>query len=358
MFPSFVRRAAICGWVGINVPAIAAAQTVHGFPLQITTPVAYTDSSRFGRLIDGAVAQDGTVCVVDMGNTNIACHHIGQTGWTRFGRSGDGPGEFRAPYRIAFTPSGKIWVWDFQTQDASLFDSHGRFLGRAGFPDRYHQVDNILALGEDQLVFCGVTGVASVTRDSAIHIYRWIASGVPLQLVRAFAPLPPTEVREKAEHWGAGAVTWSSRHTLYYSERVPYRIAEYTTSGKLLRVMDGPVKLTANADSAIMITETSRSETIAPTKTATIVYPLRAIDVGANWILSGRHAVPPEGPPTLFWDLLDRTTGRPVASTVVSGPFAEVSLFGIDPGRLIAWGIGATEKDEAVWSAVLTIEKH
>ncbi|HEY4099284.1 MAG TPA: hypothetical protein VGM20_00245 [Gemmatimonadales bacterium] len=319
------------------------------FPLHIASASFQTDSDRVGNLLDGAIGRDGRICAADFSEKMIHCLVRNPDHWVEIGRNGEGPGEFRAPYRVAFTPSQAMWVWDFQSQQLSHFDAAGHFTGRAALPYFFRQVDNMVALGEDRVVFCGVTSIASPARDSALHLFKWVGSGTPMQLVRAFGRLPAYSVREKIDHWGAGVVTVAANGNLYYTRRVPWDISEFRLDGTLVRVIPGPETLIMGADSAVSITEDKETVTIRRNPDATIVYPLRAIDIGQNWILTGRRIATPKEA-HVVWDLLDRRTGRRIAETPLPKPLTEISGFGYDATRNTLWASGSRDDVDGIWS--------
>lgn len=336
-------------------PLSCQTHLATGFPLGVASERFYDDNGKFGMLVDGAVGSDGRVCVVDMGEHNVACLAPGAPTWAHFGRKGEGPGEFSTPYRVALSPQGRMWVWDYQTQLLSLFDRNGHFLGRSALPYRFRQVDGVIAIAEDQVLFCGVTSVSSTpaARDSTLHLFQWVKSGAALTAVRAFGSLPAATVRQKLEHWGAGSVTLSSHGTIYYVTRVPYQILEYTTQGQLIRRIPGPVVLPVGADQGIEIKESATEFTVGRSPNVTIVYPLRAFEVADRWILTGRRTSPPKPPGRLDWDLLDLKSGRRVQETPVGGEFGESSAFAFDAKTSTIWSIGTKASEPGVWAVTI-----
>ncbi len=77
------------------------------------------------------VGPDGTRYVLDSRDARIARFDRLGGYLGSFGRSGDGPGEFRAPTDMALLPDGSLAVVDFELLRLSLFDLNGRFLDSA-----------------------------------------------------------------------------------------------------------------------------------------------------------------------------------------------------------------------------------
>lgn len=98
----------------------------------------------FNLPVDGAVAPDGTLYVLDAGNFRVQAFSP-EGHWLRaFGRVGTGPGELARPRGIAVDPvSGNIFVSDANFCNVQVFDPLGRLLiaigtrGTADEPGRY-----------------------------------------------------------------------------------------------------------------------------------------------------------------------------------------------------------------------------
>ena len=74
------------------------------------------------------VAVDGTGSIYALGTFNNAVFKFGRDGKfiTRFGDSGDKPGQFRAPMSIAVDGYGRVYVGDIK--GIQVFDANGRYL--------------------------------------------------------------------------------------------------------------------------------------------------------------------------------------------------------------------------------------
>jgi hypothetical protein len=78
-----------------------------------------------------AVGPDGVRYVLDSRDARIARFDRSGRYLGSFGRSGDGPGEFRAPTDMTLLPDGTLAVVDFELLRLSLFSLDGRFLDSA-----------------------------------------------------------------------------------------------------------------------------------------------------------------------------------------------------------------------------------
>ena len=79
---------------------------------------------------DVAVADDGEVFVSD-GYGNCRVHRFSASGELlgSWGEVGSGPGQFRLPHALTFTPEGRLAVADRENDRVQFFDRSGAFLG-------------------------------------------------------------------------------------------------------------------------------------------------------------------------------------------------------------------------------------
>ena len=81
---------------------------------------------------DIAVSPGGRVFVANTGENDIRC--FGRRGrfLRKWGRKGQGPGEFNNPRGVAFGPTGRVYVADAWNHRVEYFTVTGTFLGRWG----------------------------------------------------------------------------------------------------------------------------------------------------------------------------------------------------------------------------------
>lgn len=82
----------------------------------------------FGRISDVAVGPDGRVYVLDFQSQDVRVFGADGTFLFRFGRSGEGPGEFQWPDGLEFTPDGSIAVRDARLFRITIFSDDGVYL--------------------------------------------------------------------------------------------------------------------------------------------------------------------------------------------------------------------------------------
>lgn len=79
------------------------------------------------RAFDARRLPDGRLAVVNGGSAQILVYderglHVGT-----WGREGEGPGEFRNPFRLSLWPGDSLAVWDFRLRRLSIIDREGLF---------------------------------------------------------------------------------------------------------------------------------------------------------------------------------------------------------------------------------------
>jgi hypothetical protein len=78
---------------------------------------------------DIKVTNDGTIYIMDWGDTCIKVYDS-EGGYLRtVGREGVGPGEFSTPVYMAFSEDGRIFLMDGRNQRIVIFNIHGEYLG-------------------------------------------------------------------------------------------------------------------------------------------------------------------------------------------------------------------------------------
>lgn len=97
----------------------------------------------FNLPVDGAVAADGTLYVLDAGNFRVQAFAPDGRHLRSFGSVGTGLGQFARPRGIALDPSGNVYVSDANFCNVQVFDPHGSLLialgtrGKTDEPGRY-----------------------------------------------------------------------------------------------------------------------------------------------------------------------------------------------------------------------------
>lgn len=97
----------------------------------------------FNLPVDGTVAPDGTLYVLDAGNFRVQAFDPQGRHLRSFGEVGSAPGQFARPRGIAVDPSGNVYVTDALLCNVQVFDPAGQLLitlgarGSEDAPGRY-----------------------------------------------------------------------------------------------------------------------------------------------------------------------------------------------------------------------------
>lgn len=206
-----------------------AQERVSLFGYQLEQVVDTRTTIEFGLKVDTKILPDGGLVVVDLGGRRISrLDSLGGVIWHR-GRDGDGPGEYRFPYRVAIHPDGRFLVYDRSRNDLTWLDSGGTERSRRRLPFPVEPVDDMLVLSNGHIVLSGVTHWGGEAADHAVHVFD-----EELRHVRSFAELPAISDRRKLGMWGAGSVSMGGEDTFWYSRAGPLELIRMTGSGQIL----------------------------------------------------------------------------------------------------------------------------
>lgn len=103
--------------------------------LVLEVEVGRESGMEFAYVSDAAVAEDGSLYVLDPRSRHVLWFDSSGNFVRALGRPGEGPGEFQAPVAIAV--DGKdVMIWDTGTWRLTTFDSRGALIGTASIPPR------------------------------------------------------------------------------------------------------------------------------------------------------------------------------------------------------------------------------
>lgn len=85
-------------------------------------------ASTFGLVTDLAVADDGTIWVIDYQVPVIRRYDRLGTFMGDVGREGEGPGEYRRPIELEFADTGRMALWDFGNRRITVYEPDGTFV--------------------------------------------------------------------------------------------------------------------------------------------------------------------------------------------------------------------------------------
>lgn len=314
------------------LPAQHAATTLRiPFPAAAATLVG--DSLALGLVVALAATRDGGVLVVDRSTAQVL--RVTRRGdvAVRYGRMGDGPGELRAPYRVAERSDGSVIVFDQSNERFSEFTADGRFVQRWATSARIVNIGSIVALPDRAIA---ITGVVRAPRaiDLAIHVFD-----STFQLRRSFAPLPRARSRELLEQFVPGSLRPTRNGNLLYLRIVPYELRWYSPEGEHRRTLVIPKRVIESVDEFFSVRRsgtrvTTRVERGRP-------YPLWAVELQDGRLLAARTDAG-----DVYWDALD-ATGRLLRSVRAPERLGGPSQW-IQSLQDAAWFTGTTGDGEPV----------
>ena len=299
---------------------------LRGLPLRIVGVTVLPGSdSLLGRPTDMVVRPDGTLCVSDMAFHRVTC--LSDSGRVLFhsGRDGQGPGEFGLPYRLAAFPDNSIGVLDIGNQSLSLLDRDGLYVDRWTLPFFFHQVNGMLGPSRDRVAISGYAPSAGWSADSAVHLFRIDST---IHHVRSFGPLPAADNREVLNYWGTGRLTKTADGRMLLTQRLPYVLLHYDTSGRLLRRDRIPGIVSRSADLAFALKKDLTSSIVTSTSEM-VIAPAWAVSIGRNLILAARNGGRSGEITTVWWDCIDARTGKLLGSAQLPTGFRVLDIAGV-----------------------------
>lgn len=203
----------------------------------VNGPPEYT----FFRISDLAVDTHGRIVVLDGGDKSVIIYDSTGTFVTRFGREGNGPGEFLGPTRVELRQS-QIWVFDVQHARLSQFTSQGQLIATRSYPrpagldlSEIHEMRDSSLVGIS--VFRASPGTPEhdplnrVMRISAEHVDTLLSFEVGVVLWRAPEGLPWGLARKALGTTGAVAVSGDSLIALVDAQKGQLRILTVDREG-------------------------------------------------------------------------------------------------------------------------------
>ncbi len=226
------------GQAGPAVPTIANPKLPRPVPGQACWPV-FSDEIIIGAgdnpdisatdLIGAAVAEDGTVFLLDMTECRVLAYSASGKFLRSFGRKGQGPGEFAWPLIIRLSPAGEILVEDFTSRKVSVFSPDGRFL---------RSMSTAVGSGFTNLTINPAGGYVAQQASGDSNNYSYHLR----KLGPAFEPGPLLESRPGLDPLTKkiryGSLFWyviDSRGWIFVTDAEAYAIRVYSPEGRLDR---------------------------------------------------------------------------------------------------------------------------
>lgn len=184
----------------------------------------------FGAVGGVAIGRDGTIYAADFRLQTV--HVLNRAGRLihALGRSGDGPGEFRLPTRVAVAPDGQVFVLDEYQGRVSEFSPDHRFVRSVTLVPR--RAARSFLVTNDAFVLTGIDPSPNGP-DAVVQVYDR-ATG---EFRHAFGQLYVVRDATVARRAAPGPLALGSDGTWWYAAPGPYRIEQFSAAGApLLRI--------------------------------------------------------------------------------------------------------------------------
>jgi hypothetical protein len=196
-------------------------------------------NSPFGTVDGMTETEEGEIWVTDgMCKCIVVLNSTGE--FVRsIGRSGEGPGEFAGPSRLATTNNNSVAVFDISRSSIELFDAQGHFLKRTLLDHQPFNIKGFLVLEDGSYLLSG--GIYS----KAYAVHRFDSTGAwadgfghPPQSDKSGA-----EAMEHALYVTGGPITLLKGGKLLYSRAAPHRLVTGTEDGRVEPFAEDPALL-------------------------------------------------------------------------------------------------------------------
>lgn len=141
----------------------------------------------------------------------------------KIGRDGDGPGEFREPFRIFCTADKSIFILD-QKGIISRFDCKGKFV--SSFKTKPSVSDFVIDSKGNYYVN------ENYYSENKIWVYDKKGN-----IVRSFGPVNKGKNGSEAWFLNSGVMSIDDNDNIYIAFNQPYKIEKYSSDGKMLSVI-------------------------------------------------------------------------------------------------------------------------
>lgn len=259
----------------------SAARGRESTILQLGTPVPIDPAVELGIPVATALTRAGGLIVADMATNELVELDARGHEVRRFGGKGDGPGEFQLLYRIAFDGEERLWAFDLQRQDFTIFSDSTDDIPRLRLPFRFRQVDGIVPLSGGGVAIAGVTRWGDSGTAHAIHLFN-----DHLRYQGSFGEPPEVAVDWVLDRWGMGGLTKLGDDHLVYTRRLPYEIVVLSEEGTTSATWKSRMVSEFRPEDAFS-REVDGNRVTYKTLDVPVLRPHTARAVGDGWLLAG-----------------------------------------------------------------------
>ena len=326
---------AVSSATAVLAPARLGAQDddlFKGTPLAGARVEMVGRSLALGLIVGIAATPDGSVLIVDRSTSRVQRITPDGNLATTYGGPGEGPGEFRFPYRVAELSDGSVIVFDLATKRFSEFTHDGKFVRRWATSADIVSLTDIVPLSGRGFAISGIVRDPRAG-SRAVHLFD-----STFRLIRSFGDLPRARSRSLRETWGAGSLRRTPSGDLLLSRGIPYELNWYSVEGEHQRRVAIAKRTSALADDLYAVT--TSGATVTTRNRDDVAYQGPASQLPDGRIISIRI----DGK-TVYWDVLS-ASGRLVWSG--RKPARVAGYFGTDRTMSLLWFSGETGDGEPV----------
>jgi hypothetical protein len=198
--------------------------------------------------MDVAVDSSGRILVVDYLNQHVVI--LNQQGKVigTIGRKGDGPGEFRLPFRASVAADGMIYVLDLYQGRVSEFDPQHNFV-RSMLLQPMLTAQHFAVSG-DTIYIAGSERLGDRS-PGVLHLFNRIDG----RRIHSLGRLLPARTPRAMYEVGAGPILVGAGGEIWYATPGPYRLERYDATGRLTFSADRPNDFLPPAENAFVTTE-------------------------------------------------------------------------------------------------------
>lgn len=201
------------------------SQTVLKEAFTIETENILVNDIPISDIRDVKVGKDGNIYVLDSRNFRIIVFNNEGVVTGAFGRSGEGPGEFRQPVHMELTEEVNLYVLDGALNRITAFTPDGQLVTTINIkiprPSRFIVVDDKIFVTSFSMFLQDDTPIIHLNEDGAPY--------------RSFGAL--SDEIDKMAIGGESGRFARSNNTLLYSHPYPYLIEEYSSAGERIKTI-------------------------------------------------------------------------------------------------------------------------
>ncbi len=178
------------------------------------------DDYIFANIHDVAITPNGNLYICDWGDQCIKVYDKNGVFIRKFGREGEGPGEFRCNHRIEINKENQLYVMDvIYNRRISVFDTTGNFINSFQLPSSHMNEMKLKSTGE-----IIVLNMSSPLNDFSSYIFHFDEKG---NVLKSYSPRNFLLQHKYGDLYSTPSLGMSLDEDLYCAFDYPYLIKIY-----------------------------------------------------------------------------------------------------------------------------------